>query len=140
MKLQFANALKFAEKRKQLRRGGEVPAHPQSWPGWRVNLRDRVDDLPDDGLIDALLAGQTASAGDEARTIAAFEECAIEASIMKVMGSEALGLLVDDAVQIHGGRASSRSTRWSGRSPTRASTASSRGRTRSTGCSSPGCC
>ncbi len=48
------------------------------------------------GLIDAHLA-----AGES--KLAAVEQFVIEASIMKVLGSEALGQVVDDAVQLHGG-------------------------------------
>jgi alkylation response protein AidB-like acyl-CoA dehydrogenase len=56
------------------------------------------------GLVDARLAGRARQAADyDAHLIAAIEEYAIESSIMKVFGSEALGQLVDDAVQIHGG-------------------------------------
>lgn len=56
------------------------------------------------GLVDDLLAGADKSAADyDAKTIAAIEEFAIEASIIKVMGSESLGFVVDDGVQIHGG-------------------------------------
>jgi alkylation response protein AidB-like acyl-CoA dehydrogenase len=56
------------------------------------------------GLVDARLAGRDRTAKDhDEHVIAAIEEYAIESSIMKVFGSEALGQLVDDAVQIHGG-------------------------------------
>jgi alkylation response protein AidB-like acyl-CoA dehydrogenase len=105
MKLQFGNALKFAEERKQFR----TPV--AKFPLTREKLARMAGNIfavetmtyRTTGLIDALLASQTGGADEEARTIAAFEEFAIEASIMKVMGSEALGSLVDDAVQIHGG-------------------------------------
>jgi alkylation response protein AidB-like acyl-CoA dehydrogenase len=105
MKLQFGNALKFAEERKQFR----TPV--AKFPLIREKLARMagsifaIDSMTyrTTGLLDALLASQGAGADDGARTIAAFEEFAIEASIMKVMGSEALGTLVDDAVQIHGG-------------------------------------
>jgi hypothetical protein len=56
------------------------------------------------GLIDAALAKEDRASTDyDAKTIAAIEEFAVEASILKVAGSEALGRVVDDAVQIHGG-------------------------------------
>jgi alkylation response protein AidB-like acyl-CoA dehydrogenase len=104
MKLQFGNALKFAEDRKQFR----TPV--AKFPLTREKLARMATAIfaietmtyRTSGAIDALLASEGAG-DDKARTIAAFEEFAIEASIMKVMGSEALGQLVDDAVQIHGG-------------------------------------
>jgi alkylation response protein AidB-like acyl-CoA dehydrogenase len=52
------------------------------------------------GLIDAAI-GQ---AGHETSTVAAaLEEYAIESSLLKVAGSEMLGYVVDENVQIHGG-------------------------------------
>src|SRR5262249_10284148 len=56
------------------------------------------------GLIDARLASADKASPDyDAKTQAAIEEFAIEASILKVYGSEALALITDDAVQIHVG-------------------------------------
>jgi alkylation response protein AidB-like acyl-CoA dehydrogenase len=52
------------------------------------------------GLIDALVA--EAGHGGSA-VAAALEELAVEASIAKVMGTEALGFVLDENVQIHGG-------------------------------------
>lgn len=51
------------------------------------------------GLIDEALSGKT---GAEA-VLAGIEEYAIEASIIKVLGSEILDYAVDEGVQIHGG-------------------------------------
>ncbi len=51
------------------------------------------------GLIDEALAGKK---GPEA-VMAGIEEYAVEASIIKVLGSEVLDYVVDEGVQIHGG-------------------------------------
>jgi alkylation response protein AidB-like acyl-CoA dehydrogenase len=51
------------------------------------------------GLIDEALAGKK---GAEA-VMAGIEEYAVEASIIKVLGSEVLDYVVDEGVQIHGG-------------------------------------
>ena len=52
------------------------------------------------GLIDATLA---ASAHDGVAVAQALEEYAVEASIAKVAGTEALNFLLDENIQIHGG-------------------------------------
>ena len=53
------------------------------------------------GLIDASLEGREAT--DDGALLAALEEYAIESSIVKVAGSEALHYILDENVQIHGG-------------------------------------
>ena len=53
------------------------------------------------GLIDAMLAGHDPN--DMQAVLAAVEEFAVEASIVKVAGSETLSYVLDENIQIHGG-------------------------------------
>lgn len=53
------------------------------------------------GLIDSFMAGASGDRGQA--LLAALEEFAVEASIAKVLGSEALDFVLDENVQVHGG-------------------------------------
>jgi hypothetical protein len=56
------------------------------------------------GLVDARIAATAGNGGDTgAAMLQALEEYAVEASIAKVMGSEALDYILDENLQIHGG-------------------------------------
>jgi alkylation response protein AidB-like acyl-CoA dehydrogenase len=55
------------------------------------------------GLVDARVDATPHDATDGGPALAAFEEYAVEASIAKVAGSEALNYVLDENVQIHGG-------------------------------------
>jgi alkylation response protein AidB-like acyl-CoA dehydrogenase len=106
MKLQLENALHFAQERKQF--GTSIASFPLTREKFArmAMLIYALESMTyrTAGLVDARLTGRDRSAKDhDAHVIASIEEYAIESSIMKVFGSEALGQLVDDAVQIHGG-------------------------------------
>jgi alkylation response protein AidB-like acyl-CoA dehydrogenase len=55
------------------------------------------------GLIDAAIEAQAGSGSAGDAMLAALEEFAVEASILKVAGSEMIDFAVDENVQIHGG-------------------------------------
>src|SRR6195256_2777111 len=55
------------------------------------------------GLVDDRIAATPHEATDGSAALAAFEEDAVEASIAKVAGSEALNYVLDENIQIHGG-------------------------------------
>ncbi|MCP3098990.1 acyl-CoA dehydrogenase family protein [Myxococcus sp. K15C18031901] len=106
MKLQLQNALRFAQERKQF--GTPIVRFPLSREklARMVSLIYALESMTyrTAGLVDARLSSRDKGAPDyEGHLLAAVEEYAIESSIMKVYGSEALGQLVDDAVQLHGG-------------------------------------
>lgn len=106
MKLQLENALRFAQERKQF--GTAVVGFPLTREKFaRMTTLIYANEsmaYRTAGLVDGKLAGHERSAKDyDAQVIAAIEEYAIESSIMKVFGSEAIGQVADDAVQIHGG-------------------------------------
>src|SRR3981081_4153998 len=55
------------------------------------------------GLIDARMDATPHEPTDGSAALAAFEEYAVEASIAKVAGSEALNFVLDENIQVHGG-------------------------------------
>src|SRR5262245_5796023 len=55
------------------------------------------------GLVDGRVDATPHEATDGGPALAAFEEYAVEASIAKVAGSEALNYVLDENIQIHGG-------------------------------------
>ncbi len=56
------------------------------------------------GMIDAMLKGiDRGSATTPKQTLEALQECAVECSILKVIGTETLDFMADEAVQIFGG-------------------------------------
>jgi len=55
------------------------------------------------GLVDARIESTSAAESHGAAALNAFEEYAVEASIAKVGGSEALDYVLDENIQIHGG-------------------------------------
>jgi len=105
MKLQLGSALRFAQERKQFKTPvAQFPLLREKFARMAASIY-AIETMTyrTTGLIDAVLARQKGGGEDPGPTIAAIEEFAVESSILKVMGSEALGVLVDDAVQIHGG-------------------------------------
>ena len=55
------------------------------------------------GLIDARISASAKKDDDPQAQLAAFEEYAIEASIVKVAGSETVDFVLDENIQVHGG-------------------------------------
>jgi alkylation response protein AidB-like acyl-CoA dehydrogenase len=55
------------------------------------------------GMIDDRIASTPHDPADQTPALGSFEEYAIEASIAKVAGSEALNFILDENIQIHGG-------------------------------------
>jgi len=55
------------------------------------------------GLVDAMIAATPHAETDGSAALKAFEEYAVECSIAKVFGSEALDFVLDENIQVHGG-------------------------------------
>ncbi|MCC6337692.1 MAG: acyl-CoA dehydrogenase family protein [Myxococcales bacterium] len=98
MKLHLAGAAAYAAERKQF-----------NTPLMRFGLtREKLARMLADSYAVESMAYRTSGHIDEliasgTETLTAIEEFAIEASILKVMGSELACQLIDDAVQLHGG-------------------------------------
>ncbi|HEY8210086.1 MAG TPA: acyl-CoA dehydrogenase family protein [Myxococcaceae bacterium] len=106
MKAQVENALRYAQERKQF--GKAILQFPLIREKFArmASLGYAMESMVyrTTGLVDRALSAADPAAPDyDQRTIEAIEEFAIEASINKVFGSEALWLIVDEAVQVHGG-------------------------------------
>ena len=106
IKTQVENALRYAQERKQFQKPiFQFPLVREKFSRMAM-LGYAVESMVyrTTGLIDRKLAAADKGAADyDQRTIDAIEEFAVEASINKVFGSEALWLVVDEAVQVHGG-------------------------------------
>ena len=89
------------------------------------------------GMIDQWIERST-SGPHESAVLAALEEFAIEASIAKVGGSEALDYVLDENIQIHGGKVTCATIRPRAVRDSRVNRIFE-GRTKSTGCFIPGC-
>ena len=106
MKMQLKNATAYAQERKQFHTPIAQFGLIREKLARMATATYAVESMAyrTSGLIDDRLAGEDRASPDyDARVIAAIEEFAIEASILKVMGSESHWSLVDDGVQIHGG-------------------------------------
>jgi alkylation response protein AidB-like acyl-CoA dehydrogenase len=106
MKMQLKNATAYAQERKQFHTPIVQFGLIREKLARMATLTYAVESMAyrTSGLIDDRLEGEDRAAADyDAKVIAAIEEFAIEASILKVMGSESHWSLVDDGVQIHGG-------------------------------------
>jgi alkylation response protein AidB-like acyl-CoA dehydrogenase len=106
MKIQLENAVRFAQERKQF--GTAIASFPLTREKFArmatLIYANESMAYRTAGLVDGRMTGQDRQAKDyDANLIASIEEYAIESSIMKVFGSEAIAQLVDDALQIHGG-------------------------------------
>ncbi|HEX8699774.1 MAG TPA: acyl-CoA dehydrogenase family protein [Myxococcaceae bacterium] len=106
MKIAMEQTLRFAQERKQFNTPiARFPLTREKFARM-ASLSYALESMTyrTAGLVDARLKGRDRQAKDyDTHMTAAIEEYAIESSIMKVFGSEALGHVVDDAVQIHGG-------------------------------------
>jgi len=105
-KIAFDDAVKYANERHQFGKSIASFGMIQSKIGNMATQIYVVESMSyrTAGLLDAILQPIDKSAADFAqKTMAGIEEYVGECSIMKIKGSEALGSVVDDTVQIFGG-------------------------------------
>jgi len=106
MKHEIRNALKYAQDRKQFNTPIAQFALVREMFAKMLVVTYANESMAyrTTAAVDAMLAGVDAEAPEhDAKVISAIEEFALESSILKVFGSESVALVIDQALQVHGG-------------------------------------
>jgi alkylation response protein AidB-like acyl-CoA dehydrogenase len=106
MKFQTQNALKYAQDRKQFNTPivqFELVREMMAKMIVAIYANESMSYRTCAAVDELLKDVDPESAEHDAKVIGAIEEFALESSILKVFGSEALSLVIDQALQIHGG-------------------------------------